>query len=176
MSDYRGGTRFPSGFMGGQDEPKDDYDVMQVCLNGHQITTSAGQFPTFRKDYCSDCGAKTIDQCPDCKAHIQGHYIGSMSISAIPVPNNCHKCGTAYPWRQEAIAAAIEAVTFEMDPSDTEEVKALVLAVSVDTPTTQLAAMKLRKVLTKMSKPVYDVSIKVLGDVAAATAKSHLGL
>jgi len=32
------------------------------------------------------------------------------SAAAVGVPNNCQNCGTSYPWRQEAIANAIEVV------------------------------------------------------------------
>ena len=36
------------------------HDVQQVCLNGHQTTDSYNSYPKFRKDFCSDCGEKTI--------------------------------------------------------------------------------------------------------------------
>lgn len=152
------------------------YDRMQVCLNGHRVTSAAEDFPQFRKDFCSECGVKTITSCPECNAPIPGHLRGSMSFHEPPVPNNCHACGTAYPWRQDALAAAIEAAQLELDVTDALEASALVKVISTDNPRTEIAALKLRRLLSKMSKPTYDVVIKVIGDVAAATAKSNLGL
>lgn len=79
------------------------YDVMQVCLNGHRITDSYHSHPEFRKDYCDQCGEKTITECPDCGAPIKGELISKNVIWAFPtpVPNNCHNCGSPYPWTQK---------------------------------------------------------------------------
>lgn len=150
------------------------YDVMQVCLNGHLITDCCEMMPDHMKSFCPDCGSNTITACPECKASIQGHLKGVLSIRQAPPRNNCHHCGTAYPWRQEALAAAIEAVQMELEGQDAADAVALIQAVSVESPRTEIAAIKLKKLLGKLSKPAYDLSIKVIGDVAAA-AKSHFG-
>ena len=159
-------------------QPRDErgYDVMQVCLNGHQITDPAESMPEFRKSFCSDCGAKTITACPECNASIQGHYrsSGVISARATPVPNNCHACGTAYPWRQEVLAAAIDAVQLELDEQDAEAAAALLPAITAETARTELAAYKLRKLLAKLQKPAYDIAIKVVSDIASETAKKIL--
>jgi hypothetical protein len=99
---------------------REGYDVMQACLNGHQITDSAGTSPEFRKLFCAECGAKTIMACTECDEPIQGFYYvsGMISLQKTPVPNNCHQCGTAYPWRQAEIANAIEVLQMELDDSD----------------------------------------------------------
>jgi hypothetical protein len=153
----------------------DGYDVMQVCLNGHQITDRLEESPHEAKPFCPQCGAKTIMACPECKTPIQGH-LKLYEFGEAPLPNNCHACGTAYPWRQEALAAAVEAAQIGLEGRDAEEAAALVAAVSVDNPRAELAAMKLKGLLSKLPKAAYDVALKVIGDVAAATAKSHLGL
>ena len=77
-----------------------DYDVMQVCLNGHQITDSYNKDPQFRKDFCDKCGERTIISCPRCEASIRGEYYAEdrLSINQTSVPEYCHKCGAAYPW------------------------------------------------------------------------------
>lgn len=156
--------------------PEHGYDVMQVCLNGHQITDAAEMMPDHMKPFCPDCGEKTIVACPDCGTPIQGHLKNVLSARQSPVRNNCHQCGTAYPWRQHALAAAVEVMGMELEGQDATDAAALIAAVSVDTPRTELSALKLKKLLGKLSKPVYDVAIKIIGDVAAATAKSHLGI
>lgn len=159
-------------------QPRDErgHDMMQVCLNGHQITDFAESMPEFRKAFCSDCGAKTITACPECNMSIQGHYrsSGVLSAYAAPVPNNCHACGTAYPWRQQALAAAIDAVQLELDEQDAAAAAALLPAVAAETPRTELAAYKLMKLLTKLQKPAYDITIKMVSDIASETAKKIL--
>ena len=92
-----------------QQSDEEGYDVMQVCLNGHQITDVAEMFPDQRKQFCTNCGEKTIAACPERNAPIQGHLKGIISKS-VKVPNNCQNCATSYPWRQGVIANAIEVV------------------------------------------------------------------
>jgi hypothetical protein len=152
------------------------YDVMQVCLNGHRITDSAEMLPDHMKPFCPDCGEKTIATCPECRAPIQGHLKGVLSARPSPVRNNCHQCGTAYPWRQAALAAAVEAAGIELEGQDATDAAALIVSVSVDTAQTELSALKLKRLLGKLSKPVYYVTIKIVSDVASETAKKILGL
>lgn len=89
------------------------YDIQQVCENGHQITDRFKTAPQFRRQFCSQCGAKTIHECPGCRQTIKGNYhvagvvvIGSMT----PVPSHCENCGLAYPWskNQAAKVAPVE--------------------------------------------------------------------
>jgi len=148
------------------------FDVMQVCLNGHRITDGVASMPQFRKAFCAECGAKTIMDCPGCHAPLQGPL--QQPRRAFPretsVPNNCQGCGTVYPWRQDAIASAIEILRMQLEEQDAAEIAELVPAIAIETSKTHLAALKL-KLKRLMSKPAYDVAIKVVGDVAAATAK-----
>lgn len=51
---------------------REGYDVMQVCLNGHQITDEVIFTPQHKKPFCPECGAATITACPECQAPIQG--------------------------------------------------------------------------------------------------------
>ena len=76
------------------------YDIMQVCLNGHQITDSYNRYPEFRKDFCPKCGAKTIYKCPNCQKPIKGDYhVSSIIVSSTtPVPAKCEYCGHDFPW------------------------------------------------------------------------------
>jgi hypothetical protein len=156
------------------------YDVMQVCLNGHTTTEYAASQPEFRKPFCPECGAATITACPECNGSIQGTYhvpgVFILSGSVSRAPNNCPQCGSAYPWRQAAIANAIEVLQMDLEGQDATDVAELVKAVSVDTPRTEVAALKLKRLLPKLGKATYDVAIKVITDVAAETAKKTLGL
>ena len=97
----------------------DNYDVQQICLNGHQITDEYNRCPEERKDVCDICGAKTLHTCPNCGEIIRGAYYQSPFINTAirkrvlsnpnfvssfskkkktPLPKHCHKCGTPYPW------------------------------------------------------------------------------
>ena len=87
-------------------------DTQQVCLNGHQITDSINDSPERLRDFCPDCGAKTITSCPSCDKPIPGHqhYDGVMSFSSVDVPLNCTSCGNPFPWteKQETIGPQIK--------------------------------------------------------------------
>lgn len=79
-----------------------NYDVQQVCLNGHQITDVYTQHPESRKNFCDKCGESTIHECPECKHPIKGDYsvedVCVVGSSSAPVPSHCENCGKPYPW------------------------------------------------------------------------------
>ena len=74
------------------------------------------------------------------------------------------------PWRQE-IANAIEVVQMEMDAAHAASVPDLVNVVTIEAPRTQVATLRLKKLLGKLGKPAYDISIHVLSDIMSETAK-----
>ncbi|PKN74080.1 MAG: hypothetical protein CVU50_00450 [Candidatus Cloacimonetes bacterium HGW-Cloacimonetes-3] len=81
----------------------DQYDVAQICKNGHVINSMIITHPDNGCDFCPDCGAKSQTICGWCKNDIKGeslptfgpHYIG---LSPYKAPNRCSKCGMPYPW------------------------------------------------------------------------------
>ncbi|MBI5421778.1 TIGR02391 family protein [Candidatus Peregrinibacteria bacterium] len=79
------------------------YDIQQVCLNGHQITDSYNKHPQFRKEYCDECGEKTIFECPNCNVPIRGdyHVEGVFGGGETSVPKHCYSCGKPYPWSKK---------------------------------------------------------------------------
>ena len=76
------------------------YDVMQVCMAGHVITSKAKSHPEAMKQRCPECGAKTITQCIGCNTEIQGykHIPRFVRPESRTPPRFCHKCGESYPW------------------------------------------------------------------------------
>lgn len=74
------------------------YDVQQVCLNGHQITTAYRTDPQARRTFCDACGAKTIHECPECGAEIRGRYDADIFVTGADVPAHCDECGETFPW------------------------------------------------------------------------------
>lgn len=77
-----------------------NYDVMQVCRNGHRITDSFHEFPAERQNACAKCGGETIHECEECNTPIRGHNNteGVILARAAPVPDFCQECGEPYPW------------------------------------------------------------------------------
>lgn len=55
-------------------------------------------------------------------------------------------------------------------------VAAVVANVAVETPFTESAAKRLKRLLPKLGKSAYEVAIKIISDVGSATAKKILGL
>jgi hypothetical protein len=89
------------------------YDVQQVCLNGHQVTDTYRKHPQHRRDFCAECGERTILQCPACTKEIPGDYVvpGVFAGGTTPVPAHCAACGKPYPWteRQAALVESAKA-------------------------------------------------------------------
>jgi hypothetical protein len=156
------------------------YDQMQVCENGHQITASARSAPQFKTKFCASCGAATIDSCPSCNTPIRGSYETDGVIfigSSPPVPSYCHDCGAAYPWRQAALENLSEILReSELSEQEISAIEATFPDVLRDTPKTESAALKLRRLLGSLKKPAYDMTIKVISDLASETAKKTMGL
>jgi hypothetical protein len=155
------------------------YDVRQVCRNGHQVTDAAMSEPEHRQDYCSKCGAATIMECEKCKTPIRGFYRGSgvVSISNTEVPKYCIGCGEPYPWQTEALEN-LEGIIQEsgLSAEEVAEAKSTLPDVVRETPKAELATLRLRRFLSKVEKPINDVAIAVIGDIASETAKKTLGL
>jgi hypothetical protein len=157
------------------------YDTMQVCMHGHRINPRHRGAPQFNRVCCPDCGEKTITTCPECKVPIKGIYTppGLVTLPPPPPPVKpfCDSCGMAYPWHVAAVANALEVLRVEGVPgADVEEIERNLRDITRDTPRTEAAALRVRKVLNKAGKPLYDVAVRALGEIAAGTAKSYLGL
>ncbi|NRY58845.1 hypothetical protein DE169_004073 [Clostridium acetobutylicum] len=85
------------------------YRTAQICLNGHEITTSANTSPELMENFCSKCGAATITNCPICNTPIRGsyHVEGVLSLGhEYKIPSYCHNCGKPYPWTKTALESA----------------------------------------------------------------------
>ena len=152
------------------------------CLNGHVVHTShrvsmaqiralseASELeePEKARGFCGTCGARTINACPGCQAPIEG----------CSKPAYCSGCGTPFPWQASGIEN-LRAVLEEVDltAEDRDELDSVLPDVVRDTPKSESAALRMKRVLSKVGKPLYDVALKVATDVASETAKKTLGL
>ena len=150
-----------------------EYDVVQVCPNGHVANESYSRFPQFNKDYCEDCGEKTITTCPSCEKQILGRYSGSMSISSFQPPAFCRYCGSSFPWTKRKITAAIELATEigGLAGLDAEQFKESVNEVVRDTPRTQVSASRLKGLLVKVGEVTAQSIRDIIVDITSETAK-----
>jgi hypothetical protein len=158
---------------------REGYDVMQVCANGHRINSSAQTMPEFSSPFCSNCGAPTATTCQHCNTPIRGYYHseGIISLAEPPVPKYCHNCGKPYPWQAAAIESLKEALREgSLTDSDLSDAESAIPDIVHDTPRTGLASLKLKRVLSKIAKPVSDIAIKIVTEIATAEARKHLGL
>lgn len=156
------------------------YHVAQICLNGHVITDTYDSNPEFRKNFCTQCGAKTIVSCQSCNTHIHGDYecegITFLSSTMNTAPSYCHNCGIPYPWTEEKLLIANEMLALDSSLSDDDRnniSKNIGYLVS-DTPRTQLAAMKIKSLLSKVGKGTAAAFRDIIVDISSETAKKIL--
>ena len=62
----------------------------------------------------------------------------------------------------------------DLTAEDRDELDSVLPDVVRDTPKSESAALKMKRVLSKVGKPLYDVALKVATDVASETAKKWL--
>jgi hypothetical protein len=156
------------------------YDVAQICLNGHVITDSARRSPQFTQKFCDKCGDSTIMECQNCKTPIRGDYhvdgILDLTGSAPVAPSFCHECGKAYPWTERKLEAAWE-LADELDELSNEEKEKLKQNLNElirDTPKTEVAATRVKKILTKIGKESFSAMKSILLELATEAVKKTL--
>lgn len=165
---------------GRRSEPDDWYDVMQVCLNGHQITAFAVSQPQSRRQHCQSCGASTVMTCPHCGQNIRGHrhIAGVIGVFSSPVSNYCDHCGGAYAWqtaRMDNVRQVLKGAGIA--DADVERVEALLPDIARETPATGSASLGLRGIINTISDTVAkEVVHRALRRVACSEAVEILGL
>ncbi len=151
-----------------------DYDVAQVCPNGHVANSTCQLLPGLTKTFCERCGEKTIVACPDCRAPIRGEYTGGDFYTiGYSLPAFCHNCGHAFPWTVRAMQVAIDLATESGKLTDLEQKQFTesVHEVTRDTPRTQVAASRMKRILEKAGKATADAVRDVLVDVTSEAVK-----
>ncbi|MGD0584458.1 MAG: DUF2321 domain-containing protein [Oryzomonas sp.] len=148
------------------------YDIAQVCTNGHSANSAFEAFPQFNQDFCDKCGEKTITTCQSCETPIRGMYHGGFSLEYDP-PAFCYKCGNSFPWTQRKIQAAIELAVEVggLSGDDASQFDASIREISRDTPQTQVAAHRIKRLLGKFAKSTGNSIREVMVDIVSETAK-----
>jgi hypothetical protein len=152
------------------------YRIAEVCPNGHVSTDSADAHPDRREKFCAHCGEATMTQCPKCTTGIRGYFEveGAFLLGGkYRPPAFCHNCGNAFEWTERKIAGAVELVEIDgqLSPSELTEFRSDLIELTKDTPKTQAASMRFKRVMLKVGSSVADGVRAIIIDVASEAAK-----
>jgi hypothetical protein len=155
------------------------YRVAEVCPNGHASTSSADTSPELREKFCSQCGEPTFTQCPSCKASIRGYYYveGVIALGgSYEPPAFCHNCGSRFPWTERRIAGAVELVEVGagLPAEELEQFRADLTELTRDSPKTQVASLRFKKVMAKVGTSVASGVRDIVVDVLSEAAKKAI--
>jgi len=156
-----------------------DFEVAQICLNGHLITPTAANHPGHRMKFCDRCGAETTMACPSCGAFIRGASTVALAFegwrATCHVPLYCPECGEPYPWTTKRLAAAREAVELlDMDEIEKERLAEDLERITINTPSTAPAAMRVQEVFKTLGQEAGAVMREVVTSLACEAAKRFL--
>jgi hypothetical protein len=136
-----------------RDEEDGWWDIAQICLNGHMVNQRVIEQRDHSQPFCDRCGKPTIMACRRCSAPIRGvyHSPGSYVVDPIELPIYCLGCGSPYPWTERRINAAKElAAEIEtLKPHERELLKRSIDDLLTDTPRTQLAVVRFKRLAAK---------------------------
>ena len=158
------------------------YCTAQICTNGHCITTSIRDNPALLQDFCQECSAPTITECPECHEKIRGRYVveGIYSIGneEYDVPKYCCYCGAPYPWTQAAIETATSLLEEDkkLSKSDREKLTKMLPDLITQPPRTSLAVLHLKKVMASAAKVIAEGLRQFVIDFCCDFAKRLFGL
>ncbi|GAH33867.1 unnamed protein product [marine sediment metagenome] len=152
-----------------------NYDVQQVCENGHQINDSCKQYPEHCQKFCDKCGAQTITTCLHCNTEIRGYFIvPGVYGGGADVPSHCHNCGKPYPWTKNKIMTAIQ-IFAEFGNLDDEEKKNIekdINNIAKDIPQSELSAMRIKRIWEKYGRIAYNVIMEFTSKTASEILKN----
>ncbi len=164
---------------GGQGGDAPWYDIAQVCLSGHLINDRAKSSPQHNQAFCGKCGKATIMARPKCNVQLRRYYhvprvvsLGSSDFTQ----SFCPACGAPYPWTTEKLegARAYADEAEGLSPDEREILKKSFDDLIVDSPKTQLAAVRFRKPLLKVGQQVGGALRELLIGIVSGAAKKAL--
>jgi hypothetical protein len=157
------------------------YDVGLVCLNGHEVNSEFRSSPEFNAKFCKQCGEQTIHACPKCGVPIRGFYKvqGVIDLGhSWSIPQYCHECGAAYPWRErkeKALATAIEELD-ELTAAERDKLKESIPDAIAETPKTEIAIARFKKAIIKAGVIGGKLLTDTLSKVAAEIVVKSMGI
>lgn len=164
-----------------------NYDILQVCENGHKITDCYNNNPEERKKFCQDCGLPTIISCSNCGAEIRGAKMEvvesildarvgrrrMMPVIRADVPKYCPNCGESYLWTQQKIQTAIQILVEFGDLEDAEKktIEQDVKNIAKDVPEAELSARRIKRIWKRAKNVGYEVIMEFASRTAANVLK-----
>jgi hypothetical protein len=158
---------------------KGEFRVAEVCPNGHVTAKAADTNPELREKFCRNCGEPTMMDCPSCQTPIRGDYVvlgGQSLYFKYDPPAYCHNCGTAFPWTERKIAGAVELLEVDgnLSPAEITQFRTDLVVMTKDTPQTQVASLRFKKVMLKVGKSVADSVREIVVSVLSEVAKNQI--
>ncbi len=152
------------------------YHTGQICLNGHVVHESLDLSPEYGADFCDRCGAKTITSCPKCTHQIRGAATGDITAVPYLAPSFCYRCGNPYPWTASQLKAAQElAAELEGLSDDDREVLTSSIGDLVrETPRTQVAIIRFKKLMVKVGKGGADAFKDILVNIVSEVIRKQI--
>lgn len=147
-----------------------EYDIAQICPNGHLTNDHASEYPDRNQDFCEQCGERNLMECPKCNQQIRGTH-RNVSTNQYRPPAHCGSCGSSYPWTGKKVAAAIELASLELSAEDAEEFVTSVNEIARDTPQAQVGATRIKGLLVKAAPAAAQVIRELVVDIASESAK-----
>ena len=150
-----------------------DLSVLDHTRIGHSMSSrvAAAQRQAFqdrmpRQPFCTKCGKPTIDACRECNA----------KISKGARPSYCGQCGKPFPWTDAALTAAnaLAAESEELSDLDKANLRASLPSLTVDTPDTQLAILRFKKIAGKAGPVIGKGIWEIVKQVAPALVKDAI--
>ena len=157
-----------------------NYDIAQICENGHVITPQAGKHEDRRQEYCEECGASTVMACSSCKDPIRGvHYKYEPFqdyFDPYKRPAFCHNCGNSFPWTEAKLCAAknLADELENLTDGERESLKKSLPDLIRETPQTPLAETRFKKIMRKVEKSGFELMRLTLKDVVSEGIRNSL--
>jgi hypothetical protein len=153
------------------------YDTAQICLNRHVITSSSS-YSELKKNFCSQCGEKTITNCPACNARIKGdyHVESVIGFSKFHVPSFCDNCGQSYPWTERSKTAAYDLIHFSdtLTLEEKHELNNSIDDLLKNSPNKTIAELKFKKYVAKAGKEIANGLKDILVAVVSESVKKSI--
>jgi hypothetical protein len=153
---------------------EEGYDIAQICPNGHVSNSTVKWNPLHNQEFCDACGEKTFSTCPHCQSSIRGAYrTAGGTVCRYNAPSFCINCGRPFPWTERRIRAAKEmlAESGELSPEEVKETESSIEELAKNSPQGQVAATRMKRILSKVGKGTASAVRDILVDIASETAK-----
>jgi hypothetical protein len=159
-----------------------DFDIQQVCLNGHLITQTCVRAPSTRQAYCGDCGERTVFSCEGCGAYLRGlnwkAALDDIFYQPPPPTAFCIQCGKPYPWTKKRMDAALE-LAHQVEGVGSLEMERLEESLpnlAADTPQSGLAVVRWKKFIAQAGSVIGPFIKKLITEIATEAVKRSMGL